>query len=403
MDLNAADSGWEGAVVPRFLRDHEYTEPSALRQLPQVVEASRERSLEFLISCCLANRDAIRQARDRYGAVLFRGFAVATPEAFRDVLKAAGVDLDPVFDLEPQARKRLAAGVFESSAYKSSWLAIMPHTEMVYSARRPSTVAFWCALAPATHGETPLSDFGAVYEALPPGMRRRLETRPLRVIRQLPPGYLRAKYPGESSRGWDRDRVEQACRRAGYTVRWRKSGVSAEAVLPAVVMHPRTGKRALNHQFFSGRMRHVFLAETWRRYPHRPRPQWMGRLWKLRPATWAIMKAFDGMRSPSAAPTPHLEFADGGDWSPEEMCTLARLVWDNSVFYRWRQGDVVLVDNLRIAHSRMPCDGPRKVAAAVGDMVDVLAQAPRQGSRGEKETPPPRGSGTGVQGPAPGV
>jgi alpha-ketoglutarate-dependent taurine dioxygenase len=376
MGLKAARSGGAGAVVPRFLDDHELGEPAALRQLPRVYGAGPERSAESLISFSRTNRDAIREARDRYGAVLFRGFDVASPRAFQDVLEAVGVDLDLVFDLEPQARRHLAVGVFESSASRLPWLAIMPHTEMAYSARRPSTVAFWCGLAPATHGETPLSDFQAVYEALPPAMSRRLESRPMRVIRQLPAGYLRAKYPAASPPGWDRDQVEQACRRAGYTVRWRKGGVSAEAILLAVVTHPRTGKRVLNHQFFSGRMRHVFLAETWRRYPHRPR--WMSRLWKLSPTTWAILNAFDWMRPPSVAPTPHFEFADGSDWSAQEMRTLARLVWDNSVFFCWRQGDVVLVDNLRVAHARMPCDGPRTVAAAVGDMIDVRAHTHRQ-------------------------
>jgi hypothetical protein len=91
--------------------------------------------------------------------------------------------------------------------------------------------------------------------------------------------------------------------------------------------------------------------------------------------TRAILAGFDRMRSPSAAPTPHLEFADGTDWSPEEVRRLAHLVWDNSVFFRWQEGDVVVIDNLRVAHARMPCDGPRKVAAAVGDLVDVLAPA----------------------------
>jgi hypothetical protein len=159
----------------------------------------------------------------------------------------------------------------------------------------------------------------------------------------------------------------------------------------------------LNHQFFSGRMRHVFLAETWRRYPHRPRPRWMGRLWTLPLTTWAILKGFDWTRPASAAPTPHLEFADGGDWSRREMRTLARVVWDNSVFYQWRQRDVVLVDNLRIAHSRMPCDGPRVVAAAVGDLVDVLAVAPGQGRRQDEGMPLGRESGIAAPAHAPGV
>jgi alpha-ketoglutarate-dependent taurine dioxygenase len=380
MSLEALDSMGAITLVPRFLHDHEYSEPTSLTQLPAVFAAGRDSSLDTLISSCLADRATIHKALDEHGAVLLRGFTVNTPEAFQQVLKAAGVELDPVFDLEPQARKQLAAGVFESSAYKSPWMAIMPHTEMVYSARRPSTVSFWCALAPATHGETPLSDFQAVYEALPPAMKQRVETSPMRIVRELPHRYLQAKYP-DTSLGWNRDQVAEACRQAGYRVRWGKDGATAEAILPAIVTHPRTGRRMLNHQFFSGRMRHVFLAETWRRYPHRPRPQWMSGLWKLSPVTWAIMRGFDWMRLASTAPTPHLEFADGSDWSSAEMRELARLVWDNSVFFRWREGDVIIIDNIRVAHSRMPCDGARKVAAAVGDMIDILAPARGQGSQ----------------------
>ena len=373
MNMHAAETRRASAVVMRFLRDQECTEPSELPQLPRVLEAGPDRSLEFLVSFCQENRAAIRQERDRYGAVLLRGFEVENPQHFQRVLQALDVDLDPIFDLEPQARNRLAAAVFESSAYKLPWLALMPHTEMVYSARRPMTIAFWCGLAPAVHGETPLSDFNAVYDRLPPEIRRRLDTCPMRVIRRLPPAYLCKKYPMNTPSGFDRDQVEEACHRAGYTVHWSKGGASVEVLLPAIITHPRTGKRMLNHQFFSGRMRHVFLAETWRRFPHRPRPQWLKALWPRPLFTWAIMKGFDWMRSPSVAPTPHLEFADGTDFSGEEMSTLARLVWDNSVFFRWHAGDIILLDNLRVAHSRMPCDGPRKVATAVGDMIDILA------------------------------
>jgi hypothetical protein len=155
MSPKVAHPGGASAVVARFLADQELGEPATLRQLPRVFEAGPRRSLESLISFCRTNRDGIRQALDRYGAVLLRGFDVASPRAFQEVLEAVGVDLDPVFDLEPQARKHLAARVFESSASNLPWLAIMPHTEMAYSARRPSTVAFWCGLAPATHGEPP--------------------------------------------------------------------------------------------------------------------------------------------------------------------------------------------------------------------------------------------------------
>ena len=209
MNMHAVDIRRANAVVMRFLHDQECTEPSELPQLPRVLEAGSDRSLEFLVSFCQENRAAIRQDCDRYGAVLLRGFEVETPQHFQSVLQALDIDLDPVFDLEPQARGRLAAAVFESSAYKLPWLALMPHTEMVYSARRPMTIAFWCGLAPAVHGETPLSDFNAVYDRLPPEIRRRLDTCPMRVIRRLPWSIFARN-------------IRRTRRRASIGTRWRR-------------------------------------------------------------------------------------------------------------------------------------------------------------------------------------
>jgi hypothetical protein len=42
----------------------------------------------------------------------------------------------------------------------------------------------------------------------------------------------------------------------------------------------------------------------------------------------------------------------------------------------WRSGDLLLVDNLRTAHSREPFEGPREVLAALADPVRLTDCAP---------------------------
>jgi hypothetical protein len=38
------------------------------------------------------------------------------------------------------------------------------------------------------------------------------------------------------------------------------------------------------------------------------------------------------------------------------------------VRFTWRQGDVVLLDNMLAAHARDPYEGPRKIVVAMGAM-----------------------------------
>jgi hypothetical protein len=45
----------------------------------------------------------------------------------------------------------------------------------------------------------------------------------------------------------------------------------------------------------------------------------------------------------------------------------------------WQGGDLLLVDNIRTAHSREPYDGPREVLAALADPVHLADCAPAGG------------------------
>lgn len=42
--------------------------------------------------------------------------------------------------------------------------------------------------------------------------------------------------------------------------------------------------------------------------------------------------------------------------------------WPSTVGFSWQEGDVLVIDNMLVAHSGSPFTGPRKIVVALGDM-----------------------------------
>jgi alpha-ketoglutarate-dependent taurine dioxygenase len=43
--------------------------------------------------------------------------------------------------------------------------------------------------------------------------------------------------------------------------------------------------------------------------------------------------------------------------------------------FAWREGDILVIDNMLVAHSRSTFVGPRKIVVALGDMAQMSADA----------------------------
>ena len=96
-------------------------------------------------------------------------------------------------------------------------------------------------------------------------------------------------------------------------------------------------------------------------------------------------------------------FGDGDPIGEDVVALLSSIYDAHTVREPWQAGDLMLVDNVRTAHSREPYEGPREVLAAMADPVQprrLRAHRGRDGPMTAKPLPPPASrsiSGTQVQ------
>ena len=61
----------------------------------------------------------------------------------------------------------------------------------------------------------------------------------------------------------------------------------------------------------------------------------------------------------------------------QTSCELLNEVYEaNTAREPWQAGDLMLVDNIRTAHSREPFEGPREVVVALADGVNLADCSP---------------------------
>ncbi|MFJ9442576.1 TauD/TfdA family dioxygenase [Kitasatospora sp. NPDC101235] len=298
--------------------------------------------------------DRLRALLDRHGAVLLRGFA-ATPADLPRLLRPLAGDPLPYRE-RSTPRTPIGDGVYTSTDHPADQ-AIALHNENSYQSSFPALLAFHCALPAQAGGATPLADCRRVLARLDPAMVERFARRGV--------CYLRNHHPGvglswQDAFGTD-DRAELSayCARNGIEAHWRPDGgLHTRQVRPALARHPRTREDVwFNHAAF-------FHPDG------------------LDPALREALRD----RYPREDELPHhVTFGDGGPVPAADLAHIRAAYAAEAAVFRWRAGDVLLVDNLLAAHGREPYRGDRRVAVAMAGALD--RQAVGTGHRIGGETP----------------
>ncbi|KAL3458991.1 hypothetical protein BJX64DRAFT_291653 [Aspergillus heterothallicus] len=313
-------------------------------------------------------------ANHHAGAILIRGLPIKSPLDYSQVAHALG--LQPHVEVgRPPLRTVLAPNVKTANEGPPE-LPIWPHNEYGWSTINPAWLTFSALEVPEKGGATPITS--SIYIA------KKLEQRVpvfLEELRKRGAMYtyryttetlvsntgnsIRGAYGEHVEDGDDeetfRRKVEAEVRRHSERFEWHADGsLSVTHVVPAIRIHNPTGLTI----FFGN------ITSAWgrSRYHGATRPPFQGD---------------DG----SYHPPP--QFGDETPMDVNDLDTLLDIAEEGAVNVEWEQGDLVIIDNYAVQHSRQPWVGERRVLAAlwddeaegrVGDFpegLELLKQAPR--------------------------
>lgn len=281
-------------------------------------------------------RNALAQIVATHGAVLIRGLQLRDHSEVAAVFRAVAPDL--MIEREAFAARRTIADRIYSSA---TWPANQPmcmHHELSYAARFPGLMLFACLTAPTGGGATAVADARAVLNALPAELVRKLESEGWLLSRNYTDeiGVSCAEAFGTG----DRSAIEEYCRANAIDFEWQSDGgLRTRQRRSAILNHPVTGERCWFNQV-------AFLSE-----------------WTIDPE---VREFLVDMYGPEGLPF-NTSFGDGTPIDADIVQTINQVYEENTVREPWAAGDVLLVDNIRTAHSREAFEGPREVLVAMAN------------------------------------
>jgi alpha-ketoglutarate-dependent taurine dioxygenase len=287
-----------------------------------------------LHSWMTANRAVFERALLEHGGILFRGFQVGGIDGFRNVVSATGAELEQ-YTYRSTPRTELGGGIYTSTEYPAD-KSIPLHNENSYSDAWPRRVFFYCELPAQQGGETPIADSYRVFDRIPSDIREKFIAKKVMYVRNYGWGVdLPWQEVFQTS---DRDKVELFCGEHGVQVEWLDGErLRTRQVCQAVAGHPDTGKMAWFNQA------HLFHISS------------------LEPAVHdALLEAFSEDELPRNAC-----YGDGSRIADDELNAVREAYAQEEVCTPWQPEDVLLVDNMAVAHGRKPFKGDRKIRVAM--------------------------------------
>lgn len=374
-------------VVARTLAPEERAISTREVETPLVLQPVGRRDLQFLKELLDARSHEVISDAAKHGAVLIRGFDVASDRDFEDVvLSIRGmVGMDRVFMAE-EGRVLVDGARFvhhTNSIYTTGGSVELGafHSENYFVPDVPRFIFFFCRQPSWLGGETGLVNTAGLYEDLPEPLKRKLESR----------AFLAAVYPIEDVARRYRmssDGVRRFCAAAGLSV--QEHGGKSFVLLhkPSVLVHPLTRERALAIHYWSGLMRLGFrpaIRDAFLRDYAAARWTVHGLLWQY-PALTRLLPSGALVRAPRVALRDFRDQlaerirakalgvaeddAPVGErvhsiFEPGDERIVADAVRHRFSSFRWKSGDVLMVDNAKMAHAGMPGFGPRLLRAMI--------------------------------------
>lgn len=310
------------------------------QRLPMVIQSTMEGV--NLASWAQNNKEYIITELARHGAILFRNFTVDSPLKFEEFARAISATGDLFDEYGDLPRDTPGAKVYHSTPYPND-KSILFHNESSHTHRWPMKIMFYCVKAAEQKGATPILDCRETYkalEALDPALIKRFAEKKLMYVRNFIDG-LDVSWQ-QFFQTSNKQRVEEYCHKAGIDFNWKgENGLTIRQVAPAVIDHPQTGEKLFFNQI---QLHHVSCLDP-----------------EVRASMLSMFSLDDLPRN--------VYYGDGSILEDEVVAQISALYEKMAVRFQWQAGDVILLDNMMVAHARDPFEGTRKILVAMADLV----------------------------------
>lgn len=291
----------------------------------------------------------------RHGAVLFRGFELSNPGV--DEALAA---LDASFSIPTIGNQTLRHKVSQRTANSTGaprFYYIPQHIEWNYNGRLPGTLAFYCEHPPESDGSTVIADNRNLTKQLPDSIMDKLDANYLYQFT------FSSEYTaGDLLTYFDAEREEDAYARMhelGFAMRDDLEGVM-QSVRSCLIRHPRTNDvllaMPLEYMYKKVLKNGMFNV---RKFNRTKRLKYLTIL-----AVGRILEIAGKKTVPS-----RIVFEDRA-LTRREYRDYLNILNANKVFFTWRRGDLLLLDNLLVTHGKQPHTGKRKIIVSMGALLD---------------------------------
>ncbi|SOY50671.1 conserved hypothetical protein [Cupriavidus taiwanensis] len=278
-----------------------------------------------------------------HGGVVLRGFPTTGTEDF-----AAFIEQFPAFDggyAGGRAPRETISGRVMEATRLSASVRLAVHSEMAYRRDYPRRIAFFSRKTAEVGGETLIADVRQLAERMDPGLAGKIARLGSRTAINFGPRRDAddASYAHMDERGWNQSfhtedpaEVNRLCAERGLEPAWHGDGsLTVFNALEPFVMHPQTGRRLY---------RSILHMQPQVEHPEQERE----RRQRQKYPTGATLGNGEALTDAERA---HID----------QLCDQTTYSWP------WRDGDVMVLDNLQVWHGRNPYQGTRDVQVALLD------------------------------------
>lgn len=280
-----------------------------------------------------------RELRDElteHGALLFRGFSVRSVDDFNSAVSAfMNTRLEYTYRSTP--RTSVGKDVFTATEFPKS-LEIPLHSENAYQREWPMTVAFACMNPATSGGATPISSIRRASALMGASLLDMLTERKIKYVRHYRP-YVDLPWQTVFQTS-SRTDVETYCHDKGIEYAWLGDEIlRTEQTCQGTAVHPTRGERLFFNQA------HLFHVSS------------LGK-----EAAQSLIDLFGKDALPRNA-----FYGSGEELDVSVLDQIRGALAKEAVDIEWRQGDVLILDNMQFAHGRRTFSGDRKIIVALGE------------------------------------